>query len=391
MDIFYKYYNSLKPPFEIESGKYGVGVYFFKDLSLTFPDLDKDRIVKLTFNPSKTLDLLESDPSLINQNFINLLQETISSKKASDINSFISYLINKGYDSILVNDVFNEYMVIIEPKDSIFNVISDLHYNNSKQLSENFAVGGEISKLPFVSASASSSIKDVLGIKDFKDLTEIEASLLYSKWKNDISEGVYFSMDKDEFNTKFIESLENKNYVEINYDAPNYNYFTYSNEYNLTEKGKRFVSSVMARYLTRLGLKNGTDLFPENANVPELDDKINAQKNIWDKIKSNIESKNKMEEGGSINSRNYFNNTTADFTIIDFETPEKTLQKIMNGKDFDYLSESGSKYYIQHGVVYRLSDHWGQLGKCIWNINLPDLSSTLLLASCPLSNFISNE
>lgn len=393
MDIFYKYYNSSRPPFEAENGRYGLGVYFYKDLNLINfeQDQDKDRIVKLRFNNLKTLDLLESNPALINQNFINLLQESISEKKASDINSFIVYLVSKGYNSISVNDAFGEYMIIINPTESIFDVVSDLNYNTYRTSKETFAVGGEISKLPFVSASVSASIKDVLAIRDFGDLTEMEASLLYSKWKNDIYANVYFSMDEDEFDTKFIESLEKKNYVEIDYDAPSYNYWSLSNEYNLTGIGKRFVSAIMARYLTRLGLKNGTDLFPDNANVSEIDNKLAAQKNIWDKIKNNLESKNKMQEGGLIDSSNYFNDTNANFTIIDVESPEIKLQKIMAGNQFNFISESGSKYYIQHGIVYRLSDHWGQLGKCVWNINLPDYNNKLLLASCPLINFKRND
>ncbi len=53
--------------------------------------------------------------------------------------------------------------------------------------------------------------------------------------------------------------LENEGYLE--YDNGNY---------TLTESGKQFVDAVDERLKTREGIKEGTDLFPETANIPEV-------------------------------------------------------------------------------------------------------------------------
>ncbi|MDD5353371.1 MAG: hypothetical protein PHS93_09445, partial [Candidatus Omnitrophica bacterium] len=58
-----------------------------------------------------------------------------------------------------------------------------------------------------------------------------------------------------------LTKLENKGYLEYDYD---------SDSYTLTESGKQFVDAVNSRLQTRQGIKEGTDLFPETANIPEL-------------------------------------------------------------------------------------------------------------------------
>lgn len=37
-----------------------------------------------------------------------------------------------------------------------------------------------------------------------------------------------------------------------------------------------------------------------------------------------------------------------------------------------YSSKSGSKYYIEKNIIYRISKHWGHIGTCCWNLYKPN-------------------
>ncbi len=109
----------------------------------------------------------------------------------------------------------------------------------------------------------------------------------------------------------------------------------------------------------------------------------------------------KYEEGGNlelskkdnvmkqIDETNYFENTKSDFKVIAVgKDAESQMNSLAIGKEFYHISDSGSKYLIIDGIVYRLSDHWGNVGKNEWNfIGQPSLHKSLVLASCPLSEF----
>lgn len=59
-----------------------------------------------------------------------------------------------------------------------------------------------------------------------------------------------------------------------------------------------------------------------------------------------------------INKNNYFN-----YTYVDFQSVQKPERKP------DFISESGSEYWYTEKGVYRYSDHWNEVGTCIWKIN----------------------
>ncbi len=98
---------------------------------------------------------------------------------------------------------------------------------------------------------------------------------------------------------------------------------------------------------------------------------------------------NKPETMEPINENNYFEKTKANFKIIAIgKEAEHEMNSLAIGRDFDYVSASGSKYIIIDAVVYRLSDHWGNLDTCTWNlIGQPSMHNSLVLATCPLADF----
>jgi hypothetical protein len=55
---------------------------------------------------------------------------------------------------------------------------------------------------------------------------------------------------------------------------------------------------------------------------------------------------------------NLFENTFTNFYVC--EKPKRSP---------DYISRSGSQYWITDEVIFRYSDHWGFVGTCLWNIN----------------------
>ena len=66
------------------------------------------------------------------------------------------------------------------------------------------------------------------------------------------------------------QTLEKAGYIEAYTDGT----------YSLTDLGKQFVDAVDARLETRQGVKAGTDLFPEMANIPEFKAKVDKIKSI---------------------------------------------------------------------------------------------------------------
>lgn len=37
-----------------------------------------------------------------------------------------------------------------------------------------------------------------------------------------------------------------------------------------------------------------------------------------------------------------------------------------------YCSKSNSKYYVDNNILYRISNHWGHIGNCCWNLYKPN-------------------
>ncbi|MEK6884619.1 MAG: hypothetical protein AABY22_33610, partial [Nanoarchaeota archaeon] len=120
-------------------------------------------------------------------------------------------------------------------------------------------------------------------------------------------------------------------------------------------------------------------------------------KGIIVEVNHHVES---FKNGGEMNANKYYKNTTADFKLLfsDKEDALKGLKEILrnNGLKY-YMSAGGSTYAIKDDVVYRLSDHWGKLDKCVWNLlnennEMVEIKKCdFVLGSCPLSEFKSNE
>lgn len=127
-----------------------------------------------------------------------------------------------------------------------------------------------------VSVSAAKAVDDVIkGLN--KDLKPMEATMLYSEMKGkntaDFAEenGTELMIIGEKgLKPQMFKSLEKKGYVfEMN-----------NGEYAITPSGEEFIKRVNARLETRQGVKEGTDLFPEMANIPEFDAKIKEVKSI---------------------------------------------------------------------------------------------------------------
>jgi len=74
-------------------------------------------------------------------------------------------------------------------------------------------------------------------------------------------------------------------------------------------------------------------------------------------------------DGGSIppkpnqiTKENFFISTVAQFK----KQSKKHINKL--GKP-DFVSDSGSKYWYKGKLLYRYSDHWGEVSTCVWDIN----------------------
>jgi predicted transcriptional regulator len=113
-----------------------------------------------------------------------------------------------------------------------------------------------------VSASKQTAIAEVSKKEGIKPM---ELSILDKHVKE---QGETFVVDELDVNTltgKMLETLENKEYIEI-IDEKNNGEITFK----LTDKGKSVIDFLDARLETRRNVKAGTELFPEVANIPEL-------------------------------------------------------------------------------------------------------------------------
>lgn len=117
------------------------------------------------------------------------------------------------------------------------------------------ATGKEIEPHKEVKASKSVSIKEIAPNHGLK---EMEATMLHALKDKDVQtewsdakglkEQMYFALEKKGF-------LEDSGMT---------------GDKVISEKGQKFIEAVDARYETRKAVKAGTDLFPEDANIPEF-------------------------------------------------------------------------------------------------------------------------
>lgn len=146
--------------------------------------------------------------------------------------------------------------------------------------------GKEIEKHPEVKANQQIAIKEVLSLpRTGFYMKEMEAGFLYGMRNGDpvIEEtsGLKSTMQAKLYKEDLIDYNDNGDYV-------------------LTEKGQRFIDKVNARIETRKGVKAGTDLFPEDANIPEF-------KPVLKEIETHIKDGNTNTE-----TVNKFKSRTAD-------------------------------------------------------------------------------
>jgi len=86
-----------------------------------------------------------------------------------------------------------------------------------------------------------------------------------------------------------------------------------------------------------------------------------------------------MRKEPIITSKNYHVATEANWTSV-----EKNDLGIEN-----YKSSSGSKYWYTNDGVYRLSNHWGDVASCFWNLDYSEgvVLELEMLAFCKFEDF----
>jgi hypothetical protein len=123
--------------------------------------------------------------------------------------------------------------------------------------------GKEIEPHKEVKVNKNIAIKDVL--PKYPDLKEMEAGMLHQLGKDGIVDAKTLE-DKKGLKGTAYNKLYDKGYLELPDDFSRYE----NDNYVVSDKGKKFIDNVDARLETRKSVKAGTDLFPEDANIPEI-------------------------------------------------------------------------------------------------------------------------
>ena len=198
----------------------------------------------------------------------------------------------------------------------------------------------EISPNKNVSASKASAIKDLIA-ENYSDLKEMEAGVLanldgtelvddlldYVNWNRATQKGGKFKAKG--LKGSAILKLAEKGYIE----EPS---FTDDN-ITLTDKGKKFQEALKARQETRKAIKEGTDLFPNDANLQSTDknftpiskskfnELLDKLKKAFPNVKVELFGKNdfdnarkELEKRGIVVT----DTKTKDGTIYGFKTPD---------------------------------------------------------------------
>ncbi len=151
-----------------------------------------------------------------------------------------------------------------------------------------------------------------------KDIADLDRDI--SKWNEE------YKKDRNYLTKDILDKLRSEKEQQVEFDKQQYleskGYIEYNNEsgnYELTDKGKSFVDAIDSRVETRKGVKEGTDLFPEDANIPEL---VTIKKEL-----------NTQTDGNTINK---FEQRTAD-EVSQSEPVVKTLES--KGENAESLSD----------------------------------------------------
>lgn len=111
----------------------------------------------------------------------------------------------------------------------------------------------------------------------------------------------------------------------------------------------------------------------------------------WVLVKKDV---NKVEDivkpPNKITQYNFHEATKAKFKLISSnENAKKKFELILAGNELFFISKSGSEYFVADGGVYRLSDHWGSVATCTWEIE--GGPGNLKLGFCKFSDFTSKK
>ena len=110
----------------------------------------------------------------------------------------------------------------------------------------------------------------------------MEAQMLYTAFKDldlkeyhiDNENGSTLNVGDKGLKGQIFKKLEEKGFVsDLGY---------YGDAYVITDSGKEFIDKIQSRVETRRGVKEGWDLFPEEANIPELKAKVKELKTVTD-------------------------------------------------------------------------------------------------------------
>jgi hypothetical protein len=279
---FYRYYPTTVNAFEVSidaSNKYGKGIYFL-DNPYYYKDKFKDGMV-LKIKPNlKNPKFYTKGNSVIpnleySNDVISALKENIKTR-----NEFTNKLIKDGYDSLIAIEPRGIYLVMFYNDPDNYEIVYD-----KKNV---MAVGGEVKPLDFVSGSITNSIEDLIEKGDYSDLSLVEALFFYKTFKN-VTYGKGAFLPKDGAKGVISKKIIKDGYADeswlVYYDSNESDNFEVDNyNYSPTEKGYKFLNAIANRHRTRLGLKEGIDLFPQMANVKEYDERVEKNREKLNKL-----------------------------------------------------------------------------------------------------------
>jgi hypothetical protein len=328
--VFYRYYHINATPFEVSVdniNKYGKGIYFL-DNPYFYQDKFKDgMLIKIKPNLKNPKFYIEGSDITPNADYSSEIIDSLKNN-IKNRNEFSDKLIKEGYDSIVVFEPRGIYLVMLYNDPDNYTIISD-----KKNV---MAVGGEIKPLDFVSDSITQSIEELITKGNYSDITLVEALFFYKAF-NDMSYGKGKFLSKDGLKGAVVKKLIDKNYIDeswLVYYGESDDFEVGDDNYSPTHKGIDFLNSIKNRHQTRIGLKDGTDLFPENANIKEYDGRISKNKEKLDKLISIIDNK-KFTNGGELKknsellSKEFWNNRVPFLKSFNFFTDMPRFERIL--------------------------------------------------------------
>ena len=250
---FYRYYPTGKTPFEISYDKtnsYGHGIYFL-DNKHYYKDKFKDaRLLTIRPNISRPMIFFSKEE------YISSVDWAIKDGQIKTKDEFNRKMSEHDFDCLVIVDKIGTHLIYLSNDPELYSTESDIQSMDN---------GGTITPNKNISASIKASVKDVLDSGKYSGLSETEANFMYNNFKitlnPDEKQTVWIS--DEGFTGSMKNQLVKKNYIDESVESM----MDLKNEYHLTDEGKRFMNLVYNRFQTRLGIKSGTDMFPETSGV----------------------------------------------------------------------------------------------------------------------------